>query len=157
MRTALHIPIGLLALCTCFVFCHSTQPSADATQAAAQMNDTMSYRIRIIAGADTFTATLDSSPATQAFMALLPLKLNMQELNRNEKYAALPGRLPTDEIIPEQIRAGDLMLYGSNTLVVFYESFSTSYPYTPLGRLNSVTGLKAALGSGAIVVTFEQA
>lgn len=156
MRTTLYIPIGLLALSTCFLFCHSTHPSADATQAAGQVNDTMNYRIRIRAGASTFTATLEASPASKAFVALLPLTLNMQELNNNEKYAALPGRLPTREITPGQIRAGDLMLYGSNTLVLFYESISSGYRYTPLGQLDSVAGLKAALGSGAVSVTFER-
>lgn len=156
MRTCLSIRICLLALSTCFVFCHSTHPSAEASQATGQINDTMNYRIRIRAGAATFTATLEASPASEAFVALLPLTLNMQELNNNEKYAALPGRLPTREITPGQIRAGDLMLYGSNTLVLFYESFSSGYRYTPLGQLDSVAGLKAALGSGAVMVTFER-
>ena len=51
--------------------------------------------------------------------------------------------------------AGDLMLYGSNTLVLFYKPFSTSYNYSPIGRIESPLGLAAALGSGNVTVTFE--
>jgi len=50
---------------------------------------------------------------------------------------------------------GDLMLYGNNTLVLFYESFNSSYSYTKLGYVDNPTGLAAALGNGNVVVKFE--
>jgi hypothetical protein len=79
----------------------------------------------------------------------------MTELNGNEKYSNLPNSLPTNSYNPQTVNNGDLMLYGSKTLVLFYKTFSTPYSYTKLGSIDDVTGLTTALGSGNVTVTFE--
>jgi len=47
------------------------------------------------------------------------------------------------------------MLYGSNTLVLFYQTFSTSYNYSRIGRIANPAGLADALGLGNTTVKFE--
>jgi hypothetical protein len=106
-------------------------------------------------GQRTFTATLLDNPTAKAFKARLPLTLSMKELNDNEKYGELTPGLPTNASNPVTIQPGDLMLYGSSTLVVFYESFRTSYSYTRLGRIDNPAGLATALGAGNVTVSFE--
>lgn len=118
-------------------------------------NDPMSNTLIIKVGSSTFTATLSDNTAATAFKALLPMTVNMTEMNRNEKYYDLPNSLPTSASRPGTIRNGDLMLWGSNTLVLFYKTFSSSYSYTPLGRIANPSGLSAALGSGNVTVSFE--
>lgn len=102
-----------------------------------------------------FPVTLQDNKTVSAFKAMLPLTLNMTDLNANEKYAELPRSLPVDASNPGTIHAGEVMLYGSNTIVLFYETFTASYSYTRIGKLDDVSGLVAALGSGSITVTFE--
>jgi hypothetical protein len=66
-----------------------------------------------------------------------------------------PNKLPTKASNPGVIQNGDLMIYGPDTLVLFYKSFSTSYGYTRLGRINDPSILAAALGSGDVTITYE--
>lgn len=112
-------------------------------------------KMKIKIGNSTFTATLYDNATAAAFKSLLPMTVNMVELNGNEKYVDLSRSLPTNASNPGTIQAGDLMLYGSSTLVLFYKTFSTSYSYTRLGRIDDVTGLAAAVGSGNVTVTYE--
>lgn len=112
-------------------------------------------KIKITVGSKTFTATLLDNNSAKAFKEMLPITINMIELNNNEKYYDLPNSLPTNSSNPKTIKNGDLMLYGSKTLVLFYKAFSTSYSYTKLGTIDDVTDLATALGSGNVTVTFE--
>jgi hypothetical protein len=120
-------------------------------------NSSECLRMRIKIGAKTFTATLYDNASTAAFKSLLPMTISMIELNGNEKYFDLSVNIPTNASNPRTIQSGDLMLYGSNTLVLFYKTFSTSYSYTKLGRINDTTGLAAAAGSGNVEITCELA
>ena len=112
--------------------------------------------INIIIGSKTFTATLADSETGEAFAALLPLSVTMNELNGNEKYHYLNSSLPTAAYQPGTIHSGDLMLYGNNCVVLFYETFNTSYSYTRLGAIDNPSGLAEALGVGNVSVRFEK-
>jgi hypothetical protein len=78
----------------------------------------------------------------------------MSDLNGNEKHADLSTALPTASTDPGSIRAGDIMLYGSRTLVLWYEDYSTTYTYTRIGAISDSQGLVAAVGEGQIDVNF---
>lgn len=103
-----------------------------------------------------FSITLAETEAARAFLALLPLTLDLEELNGNEKKKELSNPLPTDASRPGTIRDGDLMLWGSRTLVVFYLTFDSSYAYTRLGRVDNPAGLAQALGRGDVRVVFSR-
>lgn len=105
-------------------------------------------------GGTNFTAELANNATAQAFNALLPMTLNMTELNGNEKYKYLDTTLPTHAACPGTIRNGDILLYGNNCVVVFYKTFATSYSYTKIGRITDPSGLAAAVGGGNIEIQF---
>ncbi len=104
----------------------------------------------------SFTVKLYDNATSKAFAELLPLTLRMNELNGNEKYSNLAQHLPSDAYAPGRINAGDLMLFGTNCLVLFYESFSTGYSYTRIGKVAEGDELEKALGSGSVTIIFEQ-
>ena len=113
-------------------------------------------QIKIEVGGQSFTATLQDNPTSCALLERLPMTISMEELNGNEKYFYLPDGLPTNSQKPGSIQAGDLMLYGSDCLVLFYESFSSSYSYTRIGSIDDPENLATALGRGGIDVTFQK-
>ena len=117
-------------------------------------SDTAEKSLHMETGGRIFSLQLYDNAAAETFLELLPLTLTMNELNRNEKFFYLSSDLPTAPSNPASIHTGDLMLYGSNCLVLFYQNFSTSYSYTPLGRINEPSLLAQALGCREAVVHF---
>jgi hypothetical protein len=146
-----------------FVFCFCNAGCSKDNETLPQNNENgnentntnSTSKMKITIGTAVFTATLYNNPSAAALKAKLPLTINMNELNGNEKYYDLPGPLPTNASVGGDIKAGDLMLYGDNVLVLFYKSFSTSYSYTKLGYIDNPAGLADALGNGNVVVKFE--
>lgn len=146
-------------------FPESVSESADSGEAAGEAGSStensvpeeMKMKAELRIGDKIFTATLADNETSRAFMALLPVTMSMNELNGNEKYKYLDVTLPTDAYRPGRIEAGDLMLYGDSCLVLFYESFSTSYSYTRIGKIGNAAGLAEAVGSSTVSVSFAPA
>jgi hypothetical protein len=124
-------------------------------QPSARTDGPMKTTITITIAGKQFAATLADTAAAEAFKQLLPLSMTMSELNGNEKLFRLSADLPRQEFQPSTIQTGDLMLYSSRTVVLFYKSFPTVYSYTRIGRIEDPAGLAAAVGAGSIPVRFE--
>jgi hypothetical protein len=115
----------------------------------------ISVKLKITIGNKVFTAIMYDNATTAAFIAKLPLALNMNEMNGNEKYYDLPEDFRADPPSPAgTIRAGDLVCWSSNCLVLFYKTFSSGYRYVRLGYIEDASGLESALGRGNVHVTF---
>ena len=110
--------------------------------------------INITVGGKVFKADIEASETGEAFVAKLPLTLDMSELNGNEKYC-YGVSLPRADKYFGTIDAGDLMLYSGNCIVLFY-GLAGGYSYTRIGKLQSVDGLSASLGRGSATVTFSK-
>lgn len=89
------------------------------------------------------------------FLSMLPLTINMNDLNSNEKYYNLNKTLTMQSTRVESIKTGDFMLYGNNCLVLFYENFKTSYNYTKIGYIENVSELKDSLGRKTVKISFD--
>ena len=88
-----------------------------------------------------YNIQLENNETVNKFIELLPLEIDMNELNGNEKYVYLNTKLPTNPSNQKRINSGDIMLYGNNCLVIFYKSFDTSYSYTKIGHINNLDNL----------------
>ncbi|MFA9458298.1 cyclophilin-like fold protein [Halalkalibacter sp. AB-rgal2] len=134
---------------------HSSEVNQERGEAEAEAENTLSINITI--GDQVFSAKLYNNQTTQAFIQKLPLDINMSDVNSNEKFYRFPDALPTNSERPGEINAGDIMLYGDNGLVLFYETFSSSYSYTRLGYIEEAVGFAQAAGDGDINIAFDLA
>lgn len=127
----------------------------DQNNESDNKNEITSNRIKITVNSKAFYAKLNDNPTVTALRAMLPLTLDMEELNGNEKFFHFSKDLPSNPVNPGTIYSGDLMLWGRNSLVLFYKTFSTSFNYTSLGRIDNPEGLATAVGAGNVTVKFE--
>ena len=101
-----------------------------------------------------FEAELYDNDTADAFKEMLPITFSMNEHNGNEKYIYMDQSLPSVSEKIGDIQNGDIMLFGSDCLVVFYESFQTSYTYTRIGYIKNPDVLSSALGNGSAEISF---
>lgn len=139
-------------LCGLSIMAAVSSPAADNTTHRAPAMTSIQVHI----GEKVFTARLEDNETARAFFALLPLTLRMRDLNANEKVTELAQKLPGEVSNPGTIREGDLMIWSSRSLVLFYKTFPTSYSYFRLGRIEDPTGLAAAVGTGTVTITFDK-
>lgn len=101
-----------------------------------------------------FTASLERNETTDVLIEMMeqePLVIEMQDYSGFEKVGSLKRSLPAKD---SQIttKAGDIVLYQGNKIVMFYGS--NSWSYTKIGKINDLTGWEEALGNRAITATF---
>lgn len=106
-------------------------------------------RVRLLVNGSTLTAELADGAAARDFLALLPLRLPLQDFNRTEKISDLPERLSTTgepegfEPVP-----GDLAYYEPwGNLAIFYRDYSWSRNLVKLGHITS-DNMDAISGAG---------
>jgi hypothetical protein len=122
-----------------------------ASTALALETETMQMKI----GDKEYSVVLNDNNTTKALRELLPMTVTMAEFNGNEKYYLLHNSLPSRPEHIGQIKSGDIMLFGDDSLVVFYKDFKTTYSYTRIGHIENAADLEQTLGRGSVTITFE--
>ena len=99
-----------------------------------------------------YSFELKNTEAANQIKNKLPFTHKMTNLNGNEVYYKFDDEFSKNEKSIGNINTGDIYLYQSDTLVLFYKSFSTSYSYTEIGKLVNITDLAQNIGSGDVTV-----
>ena len=97
----------------------------------------------------TFPFELKDASAANELKERLPFTVRMTKLNNNEIYYQFSDKFTTDTKTVGTINAGDIYLYRDDYLVLFYQTFTTSYSYSEIGHLTDTNGLAEAIGDGS--------
>lgn len=142
----------VLCLAAAALFCRVTFSSAQ--------NEKMTeneMRISVTVSGKQFSAVLFQTKAAQEFAEKLPLVLRMRDYNANEKFCGLPHAFTLEKVRPAVLKKGDIMLFGKNTLVIFYDDVMQNvYSYTRIGKIEDAEELAEAVKEYEITVRFEK-
>ncbi len=121
---------------------------------AVSGDDSVDDSIKIKINDETFDVKLENNSATQELIKTLEkgnVTVNATEYGGFEKVGDLGFSLPTSD---ENVNTspGDIVLYQSDKMSLFYDSHSWSY--TKLGKIENVDSnhLKEVLGTGDVTL-----
>lgn len=126
------------------------QPEEEVPKAEGET----AMKLKVQIGEHVFTATPEDNAAAVALLEMAreaPVIIEMRDYSGFEKVGPLGTSLPASDR-QTTTRAGDIVLYTGNQIVIFYGS--NSWSYTRLGRIDDLTGWEEALGGGSVTVTF---
>src|SRR5699024_12761625 len=128
-----------------------------ATSGNNESWDEAAMKMNIAVNDSNFTSTLAENAAVDALVDWMeegPITLELSDYADFEKVGPLGRSLPASDR-QTTTQAGDIVLYQSNQIVLFYGS--NSWSYTRLGSIDDLTGWEDVLGSGDVTVTLSLA
>lgn len=134
----------------------TTGPARDPENKSESEEQT-EMRMRIQIGDYSFTAELEDNAAVVELVEMMkegPVSIRMDDYAGFEKVGALGKRLTSSDSQTTTV-AGDIVLYNSSNIVMFYGS--NSWAYTRIGHIEDLTDWEKALGSGSITAEFSLA
>ena len=111
--------------------------------ARARNTQENTMKLNIILKDKTLTATMNNSPASCEFAALLPLTLQLKDYAGEEKISDLPCRLTTaGSPAGTAAKKGDITVYAPwGNLAIFYKSHGYVTGLIQLGQLDEPDAL----------------
>lgn len=156
--------IAVISTLFCISGCSSNRADGDigsvlgtsglpATSQTEEQDDM--YSVILDINGREFPARLYRSKTAEELIKRFPLTLDMSDLNGNEKYNYFDFSLTQNNEAVGRVNKGDIMLYGDNCLVLFYDSFDTSYSYTTLGYIENPEETDYISGAENVTICFK--
>ncbi len=146
-----HLYIVFMAMV--MMACQSEEVDAMPPTDNEQQNLTMNLKLNN----NTITVKLADNAATKALVERLKggaVTYNAHDYGGFEKVGSLGFSLPSNDTYITT-EPGDIMLYTSNQLCIFFDS--NSWEYTPIGKIEGLSAqqLKDAFGTGEVSITLS--
>ena len=136
----------------------STEPEPSESQLVETTTErNVEKMLQMKIGGTAVRVNWENNRSVEALKALCengPLVIQMSMYGGFEQVGPIGSRLPSDDL-QTTTAAGDIVLYSSNQIVVFYGS--NSWAYTRLGHITDrdAAGMAALLGKGNVTITIS--
>lgn len=140
-------------------FPQNDEPVADNSESnnENEEGEQTDMKMNVQIGNYNFMATLEENKAVEELVDMMiegPITISMSDYSGFEKVGSL-GRSLTRNDSQTTTKAGDIVLYNGNNIVMFYGS--NSWSYTRIGKIDDLSDWETALGSGSITAVFTLA
>ena len=130
------------------------EPTAAGQQITEEVKEKM---LRMMIGNTAVAVEWEKNESVRALEALCaerPIVIQMSMYGGFEQVGPIGSRLPSNDV-QTTTTAGDIVLYSSNQIVVFYGS--NSWSYTRFGHITDrdTSGMAALLRNGNVTVTIS--
>ena len=155
MKRLIMIFLGMILMFT-LIGCNNIKPSQETTTKTTNKEDkSMNYELVLMIDSVEVNVTWEDNESVTALKALANtgISINMSKYGDFEQVGPLGKRLPSNDI-EITTSPGDIVLYSSNQVVVFYGS--NTWRYTKLGHINlSKSELTNLLGKNDVEVAIS--
>ncbi len=103
---------------------------------------TDSRGINVIINNVTYNVTLEDNLTVEDIIALDTIILNAEDESLGYKYAYLNNSITYSPEYTGKILKGDLLLYDSNCIVLYYQDMDTDKVYTKIGHVENLDTLE---------------
>ena len=153
----------MFLLTACLSSCNSARPATNETGSSTNDNqdsenetggDEIEMKLKLRIKDYEFDVTLEENDATYELVEMArnePITINFEDYGGFEKVGPLGRSLTTDNT-RITTKAGDIVLYQENQIVMFYGS--NTWSYTMLGHVDDLAYWEEALGDGDVAATF---
>ncbi len=130
---------------------YESEPASAEGEGSVEMN------LKLTINGEDIAVTWENNDSVKALFALAgdgPLTVPMSMYGGFEQVGDIGQRLPSSDV-QTTTSPGDIVLYSSDSIVVFYGS--NSWAYTRLGRITGKTAgeLSELLGGGDVTLTLS--
>lgn len=120
----------------------------------AQFEKKEAIRIKVSAGGEELTATLEDNATTRALLERLPLTLTMKNLYSREAVYRFDDPLPAEEVRMRGYEVGEIVYWPPrNSFVIMYAQNGERFHMQTIGRIDSGVEIFERIGGG--IVKFE--
>lgn len=137
-------------------------PQRTATRAecakilVATSEEGLPERINLVINGKSYPAILSNNVSAKALVSRMPFTKILKTYQDQEMYTYLTTPIESDPQSVNGIHAGDLMLFGEDCLMLFFQNSNNTYRYTPLASIMDTRGLVSLMSQGSVTVTFQK-